>query len=82
MKPAVLSLRFGQSVWAVVEESLAENELLINFGGDLMRVVNSTSRTFRTGERVQLFVEQVKPLRLKLIQQRSRSEFTQFERTI
>lgn len=67
MKPHLRSLRKGQEVWAVVEETIALNEIIINFSGDLLRVQNKTERNFRVGQRVLLQVHAVAPLKLKLI---------------
>ena len=68
MKPQIYLLKAGQRVWAIVEETMAEGEVLINYNGDLVRVVNSTEKNFRSGERVQLEVEGLSPLRFKLVQ--------------
>ncbi len=67
MKPHLRSLKKGQEVWAVVEETIALNEIIINFSGDLLRVKNQTERNFRVGQRVLLSVHGVAPLKLKLI---------------
>ena len=67
MKPTLRSLRKGQEVWAVVEENLARDEVLINFNGDLVRVQNKTERIFRVGQRVLLQVRSVEPLKFSLI---------------
>jgi len=67
MKPALLLFKKGQRVWALVEEAMADNELLVNFSGDLIRVSNSSSRILRVGERVQLEVETLSPLTLRLV---------------
>ena len=83
MKPSILSLKKGQRLWAIVEETIAGNELIINFSGDLLRVLNSSVRNFRAGERVQLEVETLSPLQLKLVAARSRSsQSLHFDRTI
>ena len=67
MKPHLRHLKKGQEVWAVVEEIIALNEIIINFTGDLLRVQNKTERAFRVGQRVLLQVQGVTPLKLKLI---------------
>lgn len=67
MKPHLRSLKKNQEVWAVVEEIIALNEVIINFSGDLVRVQNKTERNFRVGQRVLLQVHSVTPLKLKLI---------------
>lgn len=72
MKPHLRSLRKGQEVWATVEEIMAGEELLINFSGDLVRVQNKTLTPFRVGQRVQLQVQSLIPLKLKLVVMRLR----------
>jgi hypothetical protein len=67
MKPHLRSLKKDQEVWAIVEEPIASNELIINFSGDLVRVQNKTQRSFRVGQRVLLQVQSVFPLKLKLV---------------
>lgn len=74
MKPTLRSLKQHQLVWAVVEEVIAQNEVIINFSGDLLRVQNHTNRTLRAGQRVQLQIEEAFPLKLKLVEQKQRSE--------
>ena len=67
MKPHLRSLKRGQEIWALVEESMAGDELIINFSGDLVRVKNKTLRPFRVGQRVLLQVQSIFPLKLKLV---------------
>lgn len=70
MKPILHSLKVGQKVWATVEEVLAQNEILVNFQGDLLRVSNQTSRSLRPGQRIQLSVTAVSPLGFQLMESR------------
>lgn len=74
MKPVLRNLKLGQQVWAVVEEVIAQNEVVINFSGDLLRVKNQTNKNLRPGQRVQVQIEEIFPLKLKLVEQRLRSE--------
>ncbi len=67
MKSMVSDLRIGQKVWAVVEETLAGNELLINFNGDLVRVQNQSSKLFKSGSRVQMEVRSLAPLTFRVL---------------
>jgi cold shock CspA family protein len=67
MKPHLRNLRKGQRVWALVEENIAHGEAIINFSGDLIRVLNLSEKSLRPGQRVHLEVESVRPLKLKLI---------------
>ena len=68
MKPNIYLLRSGQKVWATVEEILDDQEILVNFDGDLLRVGNRSSRRFRAGQRIQLHVESVSPLQFRLVE--------------
>ena len=67
MRPHLRSLKKGQEVWAIVDEILARDEVIINFSGDLIRVQNKTEKNFRVGMRVLLQVHGVAPLKLKLV---------------
>ena len=67
MKPYVRTLRRHQQVWATVEENIEQNEIVINFQGDLVRVSNMTGKDFRPGSRVLLVVEALQPLRFRLL---------------
>jgi hypothetical protein len=72
VKPHLRSLKKNQEVWAVVEEIIALNEVIINFSGDLVRVQNKTEKIFRVGQRVLLQVHSIYPLKLKLIMKTTR----------
>jgi hypothetical protein len=67
VKPSLRSLKKDQEIWAIVEEPIAHDELIINFTGDLIRVQNKTERSFRAGQRVLLKVQSLSPLKLKLV---------------
>jgi hypothetical protein len=73
VKPNLRSLKKLQHVWAVVEETIAQNEVVINFSGDLVRVQNQTDRNLRAGQRVLLLVEEVHPLKLRLVNQKDQT---------
>ncbi len=49
----------------MVEEVTGENAVIINFSGDLVRVLNMTNEKVKAGQRVQLFVEDLNPLKLR-----------------
>jgi hypothetical protein len=66
-KAHLRSLKRGQQVWAIVQESIAQNEVIINFSGDLIRVQNQTQKPFRVGQRVLLKVESLQPLQFRLV---------------
>ena len=67
MKPQIRNLRPGDRVWAIIEENLERRELVVNFGGDLIRILNGSDRVFRPGQRVLLLVESIGPLQFKLV---------------
>jgi hypothetical protein len=71
MKPSLRSLRRGQEVWALVEETIEGGEVVINFSGDLVRTENLTGKTLRPGQRVLLVVDSIHPLKLRLINRRA-----------
>ncbi len=66
------SLKLGQKVWATVEEVLVQNEIIVNFQGELLRVSNQTFRSLRPGQRIQLAVTTVAPLGFQLMESRKR----------
>ena len=73
MKPYLKNLRLGQRVWALVEENIAQGEVIINFSGDLVRVLNQSLRPLRVGQRVLLQVEAISPIQLRLINKAAES---------
>lgn len=80
MKPTLRNLKRGQQVWALVEESIAHNELVINFGGDLVRVQNQTDKALRAGQRVLVKISNLHPLQLQLVPTQIKDEI--FPRTL
>lgn len=73
MKPVISALRLNQKVWALVEEVLSSSSVIVNLGGDLMRVRNESQRTLRVGQRIQLKVAGIEPLQFQLVEARSSS---------
>jgi hypothetical protein len=71
MKQVLPNLKLNDKVWATVEEILVQNDILVNFQGDLMRVNNVSGRRFRPGQRIQLKVSSVHPLSFQLLENRS-----------
>lgn len=71
MKFILHGLRQGQKLWATVEEVLKTGELIVNFGGDLVRVANQTQRNLRHGQRIQVMVTAIKPLQFRLVEFKS-----------
>lgn len=67
MPPHKRLLKKGQQVWALIEENIALNEVIVNFGGDLIRVRNETMGKLRVGQRVLLHVVKTGPLEFRLV---------------
>jgi hypothetical protein len=67
LKPFISALKKDQTVWALVEEVLSVEEIIANFSGDLIRVVNHSGKNLKVGQRIQLHVDDVSPLRLSLV---------------
>ncbi len=67
MKTQVKDFKQNQKVWALVEEVIAQGEVIINFSGDLVRVKNETGKLLRTGQRVQVRIDETQPLKLSLV---------------
>ena len=70
MKPTITTLKMGQKVWATVDEVLDLETLIVSFNGDLLRVANRSDRIFRVGQRIQLNVASLKPLKFRLVETR------------
>lgn len=70
LKPQISKLKLGQKIWAVSEEILPGGEILANFEGDLLRVRNLSDRILRPGQRIQLKVDSLQPLRFSLCEPR------------
>lgn len=68
VKPTVTSLRVGQKVWATIEELLDQEQVIVSFNGDLLRVVNRAGQRLRPGQRIQLHVEAVNPLQFRFVE--------------
>ena len=67
VKPRWRSLRRGERIWAVIEDILEQQEVIVNFGGDLLRVGNESHRILRPGQRVLLQVTDTAPFRFRLM---------------
>lgn len=57
----------GQIVQGEVLELQADGGVVVNFAGDLVRVVNQTGRRLTVGETLALEVIQVSPPRFRLV---------------
>jgi hypothetical protein len=67
MKFVLSTLKMGERLKGRVVEILPDGEIIINFGGDLLRVHNETSKTLALGSSVTLVVTAVRPLRFHLL---------------
>jgi hypothetical protein len=74
MKQTLPHLKIDEKVWATIEETQANNELLVNFHGDLVRVTNASGRKFRPGQRIQLKVTSLDPLGFQLLETRKATQ--------
>jgi hypothetical protein len=70
LKRALQGLKLGDLVQGRVEEVMLSDDVLINFGGNLLRVHNETKRPFREGDPVTLIVKAVDPIRFQLLPER------------
>jgi hypothetical protein len=71
MKLIISNLKLGESVEGTVSEVLPGGDLLISFGGDLLKVHNDTPKRFAPGQPVTALVTAIRPLRFQLIEQRA-----------
>ena len=71
MKHVLRDLSVGESLSGDVQECLPGGDLIICFGGDLLRVHNETSHPFQPGECVTLVVRSIEPLGFQLIPDRA-----------
>lgn len=67
MKFTLPQLKVSQRVWALIEEVVGREDLIVSFQGDLIRVQNQSQRRFRPGQRIQLVVASTDPLGFRLI---------------
>lgn len=78
MKKFVHQIQIGQKVIGQVEEIQITGHLIVAFNGDLIRVMNNSEKSFKSGDQLDLYVWSVKPLEFRL----SKPEPKRFERTI
>lgn len=70
MKFILRGLQVGESLHGQVAEILSEDEAIISFQGDPLRVRNETRRSLQVGDFVTFIVRAIEPLRLQLIPER------------
>jgi hypothetical protein len=66
VKTHLRRLRIGEQVKAQVRECFAGGDILVEYSGDLVRVLNQTKAIFKTGQTLQLRVIAVEPLAFQL----------------
>lgn len=59
-------IQLGQKLLARIEEVVSQNNFIVNFDGDLIRVTNNSNQVIRAGDMVEVIVTSVKPLSFKL----------------
>lgn len=69
MKQTILNFKVGDLVRAQVVEKHSDVELIVNFDGDLLRVVNDTGQYFHVGNIVSLQVKAIQPLSFAILAQ-------------
>ena len=67
MKFVVQSLHFGDVVEAEVSEILTDNEIIMSFQGDLLRVQNHSRKTLVRGQKLFCRVTSIEPLRFEMV---------------
>ena len=68
VKFVIQSLHFGDVIEAEVSELLTENEVIMSFQGDLLRVQNHSRSTLKVGEKLNCRVTSIDPLRFEMVQ--------------
>ncbi len=66
MKFVVDQLHFGDIIEAEVTELLDENDVIMSFQGDLLRVQNHSQRSLALGQKLKCRVKSTKPLRFEI----------------
>ena len=68
MKFVLPKLRLGQTIQAKVTDQNRDGSLIVDFGGDLLRVINQAGAKFKVGQQVQLEVRALNPLQFRIQQ--------------
>ncbi len=66
MKFVIQNLHFGDIIEAEVTELLSENELIMSFQGDLLRVQNQSLKFLEVGQKINCRVSELSPLRFEI----------------
>ena len=73
MKFVIGSLKVGDRIVGRVAEVIDATNIIISFGGDLIRVHNESRRSFKAGDKVDCYVTGTQPLAFRLIPTPSRT---------
>lgn len=79
MKFVIPKLRLGEIVEARVADSNRDGSLIVDFDGDLLRVLNQAKLQFRVGQKVRLEVRAVNPLQFR-VQSPSQNKYSSIDR--
>lgn len=69
MKFTVPHFRTGDLIEGIVEEVMRDQQLVVSFQGDLIRVKNVSVREFKKGDSLMLVVSSISPLQFQLFQE-------------
>ncbi len=67
MSASTDNFRLGQLLWATVEEANDEENVVVNFDGSFVPMVNTSDSALIRGQKIQMVVESLDPLRFRLI---------------
>lgn len=67
MKRVLNRLSKGQRILVSLVEIHEQNNLLVEYKGDLFRVRNTSGKRFEIGDRISLVVSQMSPLEFSLV---------------
>jgi len=67
MKTTIHRLRIGDKVWAQVLELLSNEEMIVNFNGDLIRVRNESQKPLYVGDKVLVQAVAIRPLQFQIV---------------
>jgi hypothetical protein len=60
-----MKVREGERISAIVEEVLSRQDLIVGYDGALLRVMNTSNRMFKIGDKLDLVVVRTEPLELQ-----------------
>jgi hypothetical protein len=81
MKKQIANLKVGEVVQVSVEDITSSQALIVNYRGELFRVLNQTRTPFKIGANLSLIVRSIHPLEFRL-NDNSDSQCGRFHRQI